>query len=148
MLPLAIAAAYYFLELKARGVPVELAIALGGLSCALIYTVLAVLMRLPGYAVLAYVALPIGAAGAAELLGGRRLAVPAGWLLLGAADLALMAALPLGAWRPLLLVPLVPLLAVAGRQPERLGRLRRLGGGEMEPLAHLAALAALVAAAA
>jgi len=84
MLPLAIAAAYYFLGLGAAGVPVELAIALGALSCAAVYAALAVALQLPLYAVLAYAALPVGGAAALDLAGAG------GWTPLGLAPLVLL----------------------------------------------------------
>ena len=71
--PLVFVAAYTFLVLERHGIPVALAQAVAGGSCALLYGLLAVRLGSSGYAALSLAALPIGWAGAATLL------VPFGW---------------------------------------------------------------------
>ncbi len=71
--PLVFVAAYTFLVLERYGIPVALAQAVAGGSCALLYGLLAVHLGSSGYAALSLAALPVGWAGAATLL------VPLGW---------------------------------------------------------------------
>ena len=71
--PLVFVAAYTFLVLERYGIPVALAQAVAGGSCALLYGLLAVRLGSSGYAALSLAALPVGWAGAATLL------VPLGW---------------------------------------------------------------------
>lgn len=67
--PLVFVAAYVFLVLKAQGVSVSLAVAVGALSCAVLYGVLAARLRSSGYAALSGTALIAGWCGALIAVG-------------------------------------------------------------------------------
>jgi hypothetical protein len=90
--PLVFVAAYTFLLLEERGIPVALAQAVAGGSCALLYGLLAVRLGSSGYAALSLTALPVGWAGAATLLA------PYGWR--AAAMTPLIAGYSVLAFRP------------------------------------------------
>jgi hypothetical protein len=60
MVPLTIAAAWVFLTLESRGISRELALGMGGVSCSILYAVLALRLQSRGYAALSMLALAVG----------------------------------------------------------------------------------------
>ena len=92
LVPLVSVAAYVFLGLAGRGVSQDLALALSGAACAILYAALALRLRLHPYAVLALLALGAAAVGAVDLAG-------------------------LGAWRGPALVPLAFIYLLLDRRP-------------------------------
>jgi hypothetical protein len=60
MVPLTIAAAWVFLALEGRGISRELASGLGGLTCSILYAILASRLPSRGYAALSQIALGVG----------------------------------------------------------------------------------------
>ena len=127
--PLVFVAAYVFLLLDQNGISVSLAVTVGGLSCALLYGLLASRLHSIGYAVLSSLALAVGWSAALILVG-------------------------LQPWRGAGLVPLAILFSVASRprgtRPEPRDPQAALPSGAgvlasvAEPFAHITAAAALV----
>jgi hypothetical protein len=66
--PLVFVAAYVFLDLHARGISTDLAFAVAGGACCVLYVVLTLRLRLHAYGVLALLALPVAWVGTIDLL--------------------------------------------------------------------------------
>jgi hypothetical protein len=67
--PLVFVAAYVFLDLHAKGISMDLAFAVSGFACCVLYVALTLRLRVHAYGVLAMLALPVAWYGTANLLG-------------------------------------------------------------------------------
>ncbi|GEM_PF-3761961 len=67
--PLVFVAAYVFLDLHAKGIGMDLAFAVSGFACCVLYVALTLRLRVHAYGVLAMLALPVAWYGTANLLG-------------------------------------------------------------------------------
>jgi hypothetical protein len=115
MAPLSGVAAYVFLELGARGVTRDAAMAAIGISSALLYAVLALRLESRAYAALSLLAFPVG------LVGG-------------------LDALVVPEWRPAGFSLLVPIYVIAAHAGRRGDSFRPVA----EPFVHVAAVAAVL----
>jgi hypothetical protein len=66
--PLVFVAAYVFLDLHAKGITMDLAFAVSGFACCVLYVALTLRLRVHAYGVLAMLALPVAWFGTADLL--------------------------------------------------------------------------------